>query len=249
MMSDVEEVEVVVAHHERATLRVGNVFLKIDGDQTRADLEVAAMALAPIPTPEILWRKPPVLALAALRGSALGRLGEPSTASASAWAAAGSAVRTLHDAPLPPWRGWSTEEFASRLEEECEWIVANDVLPANVVARNRRIAEIALRPWTPVFTHGDLQVAHIFVDGDEVTGVVDWSDSCQGDALFDLAILTLGHEEHLGDVVAGYGADVDLDVIQAWWSLRSLLAIRWLVEHGFGLPEKMPEVAVLRARA
>ena len=39
-MADVEEVEVVVAHQERATLRVGDVFLKI----------------------EVLWRKPPVLA-------------------------------------------------------------------------------------------------------------------------------------------------------------------------------------------
>jgi hypothetical protein len=29
-MADVEEVEVVVAHHERATLRVGDIFLKID---------------------------------------------------------------------------------------------------------------------------------------------------------------------------------------------------------------------------
>jgi hypothetical protein len=28
----VEEVEVVVAHHERATLRVGAVFLKINAD-------------------------------------------------------------------------------------------------------------------------------------------------------------------------------------------------------------------------
>ena len=27
--------------------------------------------------------------------------------------------------------------------------------------------------------------------------------------------LTLGHEEHLGDVVAGYGTDVDLDVSRA----------------------------------
>jgi hypothetical protein len=41
--------------------------------------------------------------------------------------------------------------------------------------------------------------------------------------------LTLGHEEHLGDVVAGYGTDVDLDVIRAWWSWRSLLAARWLI--------------------
>jgi hypothetical protein len=98
-MAAVEEVEVVVAHRERATLRVGDVFLKIDADQTRTDVEVEAMALAPIPTPEVLWRTPPVLALAALRGTALGRLGEPSTASAAAWAAAGAAVRMLHDAP------------------------------------------------------------------------------------------------------------------------------------------------------
>jgi hypothetical protein len=40
----VEEVEVVVAHHEHATLRVGNVFLKIDADQTCTDVEVEAMA-------------------------------------------------------------------------------------------------------------------------------------------------------------------------------------------------------------
>ena len=74
IMADVEEVEVVVAHHERATLRVGDVFLKIDADQTRTDVEVEAMAMAPIPTPEVLWRKPPVLALAALPGTALGQL-------------------------------------------------------------------------------------------------------------------------------------------------------------------------------
>jgi aminoglycoside phosphotransferase (APT) family kinase protein len=218
-MADVEEVKVVVAHHERATLRVGDVFLKIDADQTRTDVEVEAMAMAPIPTPEVLWRKPPVLALAALRGTALGRLGEPSTASSAAWAAAGAAVRMLHDAPLPPWPGRSLDEVASHLDCECKWLVTNGVLPTDVVTRNRRVAEAALRPWTPVFTHGDLQVTHVFVDVDEITGVVDWSEAGQGDALYDLASLTLGHEEHLGDVVAGYGTDVDLDVIRAWWSL------------------------------
>ena len=51
IMADVEEVEVVVAHRERATLRVGDVFLKIDADQTRTDVEVEAMAMAPVPTP------------------------------------------------------------------------------------------------------------------------------------------------------------------------------------------------------
>src|SRR6059058_454540 len=101
MMAGVETVEVVVAHHERATLRVGDVFLKVDADQTRTDVEVEAMAIAPIPTPEVRWRKPPVLALAAVGGTALGRLGEPSTASP----AAGAAAQRLHDAPLPPWPG------------------------------------------------------------------------------------------------------------------------------------------------
>lgn len=64
----VQQVEVVVAHQERATVRVGDILLKIDGDQHNTDVEVAAMALAPVPTPPILWRRPPVLALAALPG-------------------------------------------------------------------------------------------------------------------------------------------------------------------------------------
>jgi aminoglycoside phosphotransferase (APT) family kinase protein len=101
----------------------------------------------------------------------------------------------------------------------------------------------------PVFIHGDLQVDHVFIDGDEVTGIVDWSEASKGDALFDLAILTLGHAEHLGDVVAGYGSDVDRELIRAWWSWRCLVAIRWLAEHGFGPLEEMPEVAVLRTRS
>ncbi len=248
-MADMQEVQVVVAHQECATLRVGDVFLKIDSDQTRTDVEVEAMAMVPVPTPEILWRKPPVLALAAVPGKALGQLGEPSSASSAAWVAAGAAVRMLHDAPLPPWPGRSLDRLASELDSECEWLVANDVLPIDVVTRNRQIAEAALRSWTPVFTHGDLQVSHVFVDGDEITGVIDWTEAAQGDALFDLAILTLGHEEHLDDVIAGYGTDVDLDVIRAWWSLRSLLGVRWLAEHGFDPSAPGCEVDVLMRAA
>jgi hypothetical protein len=60
--------------------------------------------------------------------------------------------------------------------------------------------------------------------------------------------LTLGHQEHLGDVVAGYGTDVDLDVIRAWWSLRSLRGVRWLIEHGFDPWQPGCEVDVLRSR-
>ena len=248
MMVGVEEIEVLVAHKERATLRIGDVFLKIDTDQSRTDVEVEAMTMAPVPTPKILWRRPPVLALAALPGRPLGRLQEPSIASTAAWVAAGAAIRTLHDAPLPPRPGRSLDELESRLADECDWLIANDVLPIDVVTRNRRLAETVFRPWTPVFIHGDLQITHVFVDDDQVTGIIDWSEASQGDALYDLATLTLAHEEHLDDVIAGYGTDVDLGLIRAWWSFRSLIAIRWLAENGYGSPEKFPEVAVLRSR-
>jgi aminoglycoside phosphotransferase (APT) family kinase protein len=251
-MSDVPEVEVVVAHSERATLRVGDVFLKIDSDQARIDVEAQAMAMAPIPTPRVLWCKPPALALAALPGSALGRLGEPSPASSAAWAAAGAAARTLHEAPLPPWPGRSLERFAAELDAACEWLAANEVLPAELITVNRDVAQAALRPWTPAFIHGDLQLTHVFVDDDEITGVLDWSEAGRGDPMFDLAILTLGHEERLDDVLAGYGADatadVDVAAIRGWWSLRSLTAIRWLMEHGFDPFEPGCEVDVLKAR-
>ncbi|MES9602543.1 MULTISPECIES: phosphotransferase family protein [Actinomadura] len=246
-----DEVEVVVAHSERATLRVGDVFLKMDADQTRIDVELEAMSLAPVPTPEVLWRKPPVLAIAALPGTTLGRLGGPSTGSPSAWAAAGAAIRTLHDAPPPSWPGQAGRSIAAleaELDAECELLVTGGLLPADLVSRNRRVAEAALRPWTPAFTHGDLQIAHVFVDGDEVTGIIDWSEAGRGDALYDLATFTLGHEEHLDDVLTGYGVDVDLDVIRAWWSLRSLLIVRWLSEHGFDPFAPGCEVDVLRSR-
>jgi aminoglycoside phosphotransferase (APT) family kinase protein len=248
-MAHMEQVEVVLANNARVTLRVGDMFLKIDADQARTDVEVEAMALAPVPTPRILWRKPPVLAVAAVPGRALGRLEAPSTASPAAWAATGAAIRALHHAPLPPWPGPSVDELASRLDRECKWLVANDVLPPEVVTRNRRLAETALRPWSPVFIHGDLHIEHVFVNGDEVTGIIDWSGACQGDALYDLATLTLAHHEHFSDVIAGYGTEVDRDLIRAWWSWRCLVVVRWLAENGYGSPDEYPEIAVLRSQS
>ncbi|MEU1223224.1 phosphotransferase family protein [Streptomyces microflavus] len=248
-----DEVEVVVAHSERATLRVGDVFLKVDAVQARIDAEVEAMSLAPVPTPEILWRKPPVLAITALPGTTLGRLGGPSTGSSAAWAAAGAALRKLHGAPLPPRTGRagrSVVALAAELDSECELLVTNSLLPTDLVTHNRQVADAALRPWTPALTHGDLQIAHVFVDGDKVTGIIDWSEAGRGDALYDLATFTLGHEKRLADVLAGYGTDIriDLEVIRAWWSLRSLLAVRWLTEHGFDPFAPGCEVDALRSR-
>ncbi|GLZ78015.1 aminoglycoside phosphotransferase [Actinorhabdospora filicis] len=242
-----DEIEVVVAHKERTTLRVGDVFLKIDAVPGRLDAEVEAMALAPVPTAPVLWHKPQVLAIGALPGKALGRLGEPSPASKAAWAATGAAVRRLHEAPLPPRPGRDVSDLPRQIDEECAWLASSGLVSPDVVARNREIAQAVLRPWKPVFVHGDLQITHVFTDNDEVTGILDWSEGAQGDAHHDLAILTLGHPERLDDLLAGYGTDVDREVIHAWWSTRSLLATRWLAEHGFDPAAPGCEIDVLKA--
>lgn len=242
------DVEVALANNDRVTVRVGDIFLKIDSDQGRTDVEVEAIEAAPVPTPQILWRQPPVLALARLRGKPLGRLGEPSDASPAAWAAVGATIRTSHDAPLPARPAMSVDQLASRLADECRWLVDNAILPVEVVQRNQRRAESVLRPWTPVFIHGDLHLEHVFVDGDDVSGIIDWSEARQGDALFDLASLTLANESHLDELLDGYGDAVDVDMIRAWWSWRCLVVIRWLAENGYGDPQTFPEVAVLQSQ-
>ena len=241
------EVQVIVAHQARATLRGGDVFLKVDPDRTGIDAEVAAMALVPVPTPEVLWRNDPVLAIGLVQGTALGKYGYRSPVGPPSWTAAGAAARALHDTPLPSWAGQSVDELVERLDEACAWILTNEAVPVEVLDHNRRLAQLVLRPYTPVFAHGDLQPDHIFVAEDRVTGIIDWSSAGPGDPSYDLAVLTLGHPEHLNDVVAGYGDGADLAVIRGWWSYRSLTAIPWLVKHGFGPVETYPEAAVLLA--
>ncbi|OZD14748.1 MULTISPECIES: phosphotransferase family protein [Nocardiaceae] len=244
-MADVNGLEVVVAHRDRATVRVGDVFLKIDTDPSNIHIEVDAMGRAPVPTPHVLWQRAPVLALGAVPGTPLGNLGTPATATPRSWAAAGAAIRTLHRAPLPSRTGPSPAAISNELDRECAWLRTSGLVSSEIVEINRRMAAKALRPWAPAFVHGDLQPSHVFVLDDRVTGVIDWSEAAQGDALYDLATLTMGHPEHLPDVLEGYGSAVDREVIRAWWSVRSLRGIRWLHEHGFDPAAPGCEVDVL----
>lgn len=131
-------------HRDRATLRVGDVFVKVDADQANLDAEAGAMARVPVPTPRILWQKP-----------------------------------------------------------SCS--------PSRPCAARLSVASVSLRR-------------------------------------FDLGTLTLGHQERLSEVLQGYGGGVDVEILRAWWSRRSLLAIRWLLEYGFDPFSPGCEVDVLRAQ-
>jgi aminoglycoside phosphotransferase (APT) family kinase protein len=237
-----ELVSVVSSHHERAVVRIGSLFLKVETDPERATAELAALRSAPVPVPvpSIVWSTagpPAVLALSGVPGTPLARLGHLSGATAAAWAAAGAVTALVHASPVPVGvRSWfAFEGLPSWIEEMRTWLLTNTDIDRDVINRRSARAHDVLdqRRVEPVFMHGDLQAEHVFVDGDLVTGVIDWADAAAGDPLYDLAVLTVGHGEHLDAVIDGYGTDVDRTVIGAYWDLRKLGSVRWMIEHGY----------------
>ncbi|MDA0183694.1 aminoglycoside phosphotransferase family protein [Solirubrobacter phytolaccae] len=62
------------------------------------------------------------------------------------------------------------------------WPRVRDLVPGWVEAflENDAPASVA-----PCFIHGDLGAEHVFVDGDEITGVIDWGDAALGDPAVD----------------------------------------------------------------
>ena len=233
-------VDIVTSHHERAVVRVGDVYLKVETDLAKARGEVAALHGAPVPVPALLWWRfgtPSVLALAAVAGRPLGALGDERVAPPSAWTAAGAMARRLHRSPVPAGlRDWfALHGLAGWIDSMRGWLLAETPIAPALVRERAAFAHEHLdhRQVELVFTHGDLQAEHVLVDDDgAITGVIDWGDAGLGDPLYDLAVLTVGHGEHLGDVLAGYG-EVDRDVIEAYWTLRRLGAVRWMTEHGY----------------
>lgn len=248
-----DALEVLSAHQERAVLRTGDLVLKVAADPSQLDVEVEAMALASaggVPVPAVRWRQPEVLAMSRIGGRPLGAVGSIDDAPVAAWEAAGSMARRLHGLAVPPWVGWGADDFLAHADACSRWLVDTGVVPIDVVDRVRAMAEPVSAPFVPVFTHGDLQPAHVFVDGPEVVGLIDWSDAGQGDPRFDLAVLTVGFTERLDDVLVGYGdPSADRDVVRGYWAIRRLGGVRWMLEHGFDASGDIDALRMMAAGA
>src|SRR5581483_12019282 len=98
------------------------------------------MAAAPIPTPPVLWWQdgtPALLAIEAVEGTSLAKLGEPSPPPPAARSKAGAALARLHAAPVPtdiPLRG--DEALSGSIDELATWLRRNtSVSPAVIDSR------------------------------------------------------------------------------------------------------------------
>lgn len=227
--------EVVVAHQDRAVLRLGDVFVKVESDPAKAQREHDLLSSVPVPVPQVVWWRPgspSLLGLARATGESLLDSDDP-----RAWAAAGETTRRLHQwQPPDGWSVWLQPGVVRGwLDADRDWLLERFPEDRRVVDAAHAMAAEVLTDRTverSVLTHRDLQAGHIFIDGDRVTAVIDWGDAAIGDPLYDVAVLTVRHQAHLDDVVVGYG-EVDRNVVRGWWAERLLGEPRWLVEHGF----------------
>lgn len=165
----------------------------------------------PVPVPRVVGEDPLVLRHAYLPGRPCpGR-------SAAHGRAVGEFLRVLHsiDVEAAVAHGLRDAATAYTAAQEVRDRMAVDVLP-RLPGHVRRAAEALLErtghpPTDPRVVHGDLGLDHIRVTGEQVTGIIDWGDSCVADPAIDLSATTLG----AGPVFAValldvYGRDADL---------------------------------------
>ncbi|HEX6237981.1 MAG TPA: aminoglycoside phosphotransferase family protein [Acidimicrobiales bacterium] len=247
-----------VVHHERCVLEVElpdgpTAFAKADLDIHRSDREarvLEAAGRAGVPVPTVLARSagpPAILVLSDVGGRWLAP-----TDPAPAWAATGGALRALHRVTVPglPMFGGGDDWGGGLMAVLDRWGPAarDGGVDAASVGRVRRAIERdgGRSPGPappPVTLHGDCAPIHVRTahrgGGDwRVLGLLDLGDTCRGDALWDLTVLTLRSPERLPDVLAGYGADHALRnrarrQVPAYRALRLVAEAGWLVEHGF----------------
>ena len=212
---------------------------------------------------------PPILGIATLdaRTSAfvMPRIaGAPITAGHSAFREVGSRLRRLHRTPLPRFGtlaevAWNDrDEFVLR---DVSWLaflhrICEDTRRIGVDAA--RAAEVAIGARVDAFDavgigvlcHGDLKTAHILVDGDRLSGIIDWGDAVVADPLWDIA--RFGHRadpESLALLLAGYDPTGTLAAELA--SRLPLYSALWMlvdaiVDARLGHPAEAPLAAALR---
>lgn len=229
--------ELVITHDERAVVRIGDAYVKADVNRERLDREVSALRSVKVPWPEVLWHRRgtvSLLALSEVTGVPLASLGAPSPHPEEVWAMAGEVARLVHDEQIPDSLASPSEYRSEDLDRLEDWLLSRRLAAPQLIAEHaERARAVRDSAANDCLIHGDFQPAHVLVDEGQIRGVIDWADAGTGDPHYDLAVLTVGHTEHLDAVVHGYGGSVDRDRISGYWSWRRLGSIRWMLEHGF----------------
>jgi aminoglycoside phosphotransferase (APT) family kinase protein len=111
-----------------------------------------------------------------------------------------------------------------------------DIVPPSVVERLRQLDLSGLpEPASPVLLHGDLHPRHIYAEGNQLTGFIDWGDAALGDPLFDLGRFSRAGGAATDALLSGYGLErtPELDrTLAVYRVLWSVLAMHWELAAG-----------------
>ena len=132
----------------------------------------------------------------------------------------GAHLRRIHEVELPDF-GWLGADPSRLGGSGKTWMTVTWAVPglekvesAGLIPPGQRAAvESAIERHRDVLEnlevgrllHGDLHRRHIYVDGDALSGIIDWGDSLVGDPLYDLGRLHRADPDSLARILEGYG--------------------------------------------
>ena len=82
--------------------------------------------------------------------------------------------------------------------------------------------------------HLDFHPGNVLVDGDRITGLVDWDGAARGDRHFDLVVLKFGlagSAPHLAGRLDDRLARISPQRLRAYWAHSSLRQVDWSIRH------------------
>lgn len=143
-------------------------------------------------------------------------------------------TRLVEDAGLPV---YTAEEYRYRRLAEVDRAAGTGQVPARLLERwERAVEEAGAWRFMPCCVHGDLAGEVVLVDGDSITGIIEWSEARVADPADDLAWLAVGSAvPALDTVYTAYTAArrelVDKDLRRRAQLAGELAVARWLL-HG-----------------
>ncbi|MGH3731633.1 MAG: phosphotransferase enzyme family protein [Micromonosporaceae bacterium] len=268
--ADVPVAALYVAHHERVVFQTVDpdgtrVVVKADVADDRLAREAAVLGAAgdAIAVPEVRVHLPGVMVMSWIGGTPLA-----SDSPDADWTAVGRALRRLHDgvptegfprfAGAESWsgffRGWLPAERA-RCASRGLWPddVLDTLFQTAAAASGAGIGDDGAHDGgePPIrLLHGDSSTIHWRIGPDGTAAAIDFGDHCVGDPLWDLVVLTHWDDARLPAVLEGYAAGPAtrrrLDrLYEPYRVVRHLLAIEWLLDHGYDPAPTVDELARL----
>jgi aminoglycoside phosphotransferase (APT) family kinase protein len=158
-----------------------------------AEVLATVAEVSPVPVPVPVFSDPSLGCLAYRKLPGLPLLGSPGGAPVAA--ALGEFLAAVHTLPVERMAALVDHDDPPLIEWRDEAASLYAAVAGRVPVRHRDpVAAFLSAPppdggYRPVFSHNDLGIEHVLVDGDRVTGVIDWSDAAIVDPAYDFGLL------------------------------------------------------------